>query len=155
MYLSEFSGAKYNSAPPNIEILNQFVRRSYDKSTQAVFHFHTHPTMASADNNTMPPPATVAPHVQAATQRGREGYATQHSGQNWSRAAVVVNMTTPISNIINVENHASATSSLTTSHTASIASAAAMPSGAVATGTAKATATMTATAMTTAKQQQW
>jgi hypothetical protein len=85
--------------------------------------------MASAnDNNAMPPLATVAPLVQAATQRGGEGYAMQHSSQNWSQAAVAVNMTTPISRMINVENHASATSLLTALHAASIASAAAMPS---------------------------
>jgi hypothetical protein len=76
----------------------------------------------------MPPPATVAPRVQAATQSSGEGYATQHSGRNWSQAAVAVNMTTPILRIINVENHASPTSSLTMLHAASTASAAAMPS---------------------------
>ncbi len=128
--MSEFSGAKYNSAPPaNIEILNQFARRSYNESNQAVFHFHTHPTMASANGNyAMPPPATIAPRVQVATQRGGEGYAMRHSSQNQSQAAVAVNMTTPILRIINVENHASATSSLTMLHAASTASAAVMPS---------------------------
>ena len=52
----------------------------------------------------------------------------RHSGQNWSREAEAMNMTTPISRIIIVENYTSATTLLTALHAASAASAAMMPS---------------------------
>jgi len=80
--------------------------------------------MASADdNNAMPPQPLVAPLDVDVTQRLAGGYETRNRSQNGSPAAQM----TPLSRVMNIENRASATSSLTMSHAASSASAATMP----------------------------
>ena len=71
----------------------------------------------------MPTQPLVAPFDVDVTQRLAGGYATRNRGQNGSPAAQM----TPLSRVTNFENRASASSSLTMSHTASSASAATMP----------------------------